>query len=55
MNHWAKPVSILSLVMTILPPVLLLLKIVDENTMKAAMLLATVGWFAASPYWLRES
>jgi hypothetical protein len=43
----------LALVATIVPPVLFAFKLLGEGPMKAAMLVATIAWFAAAPFWLK--
>ena len=53
MNAIAKVLAPLSLVGTILPPVLFLFKAMGEEPMKIVMLLSTVIWFATAPIWLK--
>lgn len=53
MKALAKPLSLLALAGTIVPPVLFLLKMLGESPMKAAMLASTFLWFAAAPFWLK--
>ena len=53
MKTLAKPLSLLALAGTIVPPVLFLLKMLGESPMKATMLASTVLWFAAAPFWLK--
>ena len=53
MNAVAKILAPLALVATILPPLLFLFKTLGEGPMKAAMLVATIVWFATAPFWLK--
>ena len=53
MNAAAKILAPLALVATILPPVLVLFKAMGEGPMKLTMLIATVVWFIAAPYWMK--
>ena len=53
MKSLAKPLSLLALAGTIVPPVLFLLKILGESPMKALMLVSAILWFAAAPFWLK--
>jgi len=48
----AKLVSLVSLVGTILPPVLFFAGAMDLDAMKWWLLVATVAWFAATPVWM---
>ena len=54
MKRAAQVVSLAALVGTILPPVLFFAGRMDIETMKGAMLVATVAWFAATPLWMRK-
>jgi hypothetical protein len=49
----AKIIAPLSLAATIIPPVLFLLKVMPLDQVKVIMLIATVSWFVAAPFWLR--
>jgi hypothetical protein len=48
----ARFVSLVSLVGTILPPVLYFYGRVDLDATKLWMLVATIAWFAATPVWM---
>ena len=52
MKRAAQLVSLVSLAGTILPPVLFFAGRMEIDTMKWAMLVATVAWFAATPVWM---
>ena len=54
MKRAAQVVSLAALVGTILPPVLFFAGRMDIETMKWAMLVATIAWFAATPLWMRK-
>jgi hypothetical protein len=54
MKRAAQVVSLAALVGTILPPVLFFAGRMDIETMKWAMLVATVAWFAATPLWMKK-
>ncbi len=54
MSKWAKPISILSLMATIVPPLLFALKLMNEDVMKSIMVPAAIAWFIAAPFWLKE-
>jgi hypothetical protein len=49
----SKWLALLALAGTIVPPVLFAFKLLGESPMKWSMLLATVLWFAAAPFWLK--
>ena len=53
MKAFAKFLAPLALAATIVPPLLFLFKAMSEGPMKATMLVATVVWFAAAPFWLQ--
>jgi hypothetical protein len=53
MKSLAKPLALLALAGTLLPPVLYALKVLGDGPMKAVMLAAAVVWFAAAPFWLK--
>jgi len=53
MKILARPLALLALFATILPPTLFLLGVMGEGTMKIVLLCATVVWFASAPFWLR--
>lgn len=54
MRRWARAVALTALAATIGPPVLLMLGILGEGSMRAIMLVGAVGWFVSAPFWLRE-
>jgi len=48
----AKLISLVSLVATILPPVLFFTGQMSLDATKLWMLVATIAWFAATPVWM---
>jgi len=48
----ARLVSLVSLVGTILPPILFFTDHIGLDATKFWMLVATIGWFAATPVWM---
>lgn len=52
MKHVARVVSLVSLVATILPPVLFFYGALTLASTQTWMLGATVAWFAATPVWM---
>ena len=52
MKTAARLVSLVSLVGTILPPVLYFTGHMDLDATKAWMLVAAVAWFVATPVWM---
>jgi hypothetical protein len=50
----ARLVSLVSLVGTILPPVLFFTGHMDLGATKLWMLVATIAWFAATPVWMNR-
>ena len=52
MKAIARLVSLVSLVGTILPPVLFFTGHLDLDATKRWMLVATIVWFAATPVWM---
>ncbi len=52
MRTAARLVSLVSLVATILPPILFFAGRLDLDATKLWMLVATVTWFAATPIWM---
>jgi hypothetical protein len=48
----ARLISVVSLVGTILPPVLFFTGHIDLDATKMWMLVATIAWFAATPLWM---
>jgi hypothetical protein len=53
MKSVAKILAPLSLVATVVPPLLFMLRAMSEGPMKAIMLGATVLWFVTAPFWLK--
>lgn len=45
--------SYLALVGIILPPILYLTGMMEKGPMMTAMLVATIVWFAATPFWMK--
>jgi hypothetical protein len=50
----ARLVSLVSLVGTILPPVMFFAGHLDLEATKWWMLIAAIGWFAATPVWMNR-
>jgi hypothetical protein len=55
MRVLAKPLALVSLAATIVPPLLFLTGTVGEGAMKTTMLFATIAWFIFAPFWLKEN
>jgi hypothetical protein len=53
MNTVARFVSWLALALTVVPAALFALSLVGDGAMKIAMMVGTVLWFGAAPYWLK--
>jgi len=53
MHTPAKLIGLAALVGTILPPALFMLKALPLDTVKAIMLVSTVAWFVAAPFWMK--
>lgn len=53
MKSLAKPLALLALAGTLLPPVLYLFRAMGEGPMKLTLLVAALVWFAAAPFWLK--
>ncbi|MFO0942203.1 MAG: hypothetical protein U0930_15815 [Pirellulales bacterium] len=53
MNKIARTVGYLSLVGTIVPPLLFSLKSMTQPTMQLIMLVSCVTWFVAAPFWMK--
>lgn len=49
----AKPLGLLALAATILPPVLFMMKLMSLDLMKGIMLAATIVWFVTAPLWMK--
>ena len=52
MNSIAKLVSLIALVATILPSVLLFTGLIGHDLMKWIALVGTIVWFIATPMWM---
>ena len=52
MNHIAKIVSGVALLVTIVPSVLLFTGAMEHGAVKAIALIGTVVWFIATPIWM---
>ena len=52
MKTAARLISLVSLVGTILPPVLFFMGHMDLDATKVWMLVATIAWFIATPLWM---
>lgn len=50
----ALSVGLLSLVGTIVPPVLFMLHQIGQSPMKAIMLASCLGWFLTAPLWMKS-
>jgi hypothetical protein len=46
-------ISLSTLILTVMFPLLYLFDVVDESTMKGAILVVTVVWFVATPLWMK--
>ncbi|MCL4192798.1 MAG: hypothetical protein KJZ87_13780 [Thermoguttaceae bacterium] len=44
-----------SLILTVLPPALLFAGLMDLDRMKWVLFIATIVWFAATPFWMGRS
>lgn len=53
MSKIAKPLALLSLAATVGAPLLVAAGVMGDGVMKIVLLVATVGWFAAAPRWLK--
>ena len=53
MNKVAKVFGILALAGTVVPPALLMCKVIGEDQMKIVMLVSALLWFVVSPFWLK--
>jgi hypothetical protein len=48
-----KVLSLIALAGSVVPAALYMFKLMGEGPMKLTMLLATILWFAAAPFWLK--
>jgi len=53
MKSAPKIISVLSLAATLIAPLLFAFKMLGEDPMKAILLLSTVAWFSAAPFWMK--
>ncbi len=53
MQKLLKPLGLLALALTLVPPILFATGTLAEGTMKALLLVATVLWFATAPFFLK--
>jgi hypothetical protein len=53
MKAIAKPIGLLSLVGTIVPPLLFMFQKLDLDPMKNIMLVSCVLWFITAPMWMK--
>lgn len=53
MNSVARYASWLALALTVVPAALFALNVLGDGPMKIAMVVGTVLWFGAAPYWLK--
>ena len=53
MTSLAKPLGLLALAGTIIPPALFMFKLLPLETMKTIMLASTIIWFVTAPLWLK--
>lgn len=49
----SKPISWVSLMLIVVPPVLYLTGSVSADMMKLLLLIGTIIWFATAPLWMR--
>jgi len=54
MKSIALPIGALSLLGTILPPVLFLLNKIESDPMKNIMLVSCLAWFVTAPMWMKS-
>ncbi len=55
MQKIAKPLGLLALAATIVPPALFMLKLMPHATMQWIMFGATIVWFVTAPMWMKTS
>jgi hypothetical protein len=53
MPSFPKFLGLAALAGTIVPPALFMLKIIPLDAVKTVMLISTIVWFAAAPFWLK--
>ena len=53
MKAAALPIGLISLVGTILPPILFCLGVMPEDPMKLTMLMSCLAWFVTVPLWMK--
>jgi len=55
MKTLAKILGLLALAATIVPPALIMFKLMSQELMQGIMLTATFVWFVTAPVWLKGS
>jgi len=53
MNTIAKPIGLLSLAGTIVPPLLFMFHKLDITPMQNIMLISSILWFVTAPMWMK--
>lgn len=53
MKRLAMIVGLASLAGTIVPPALVMTKVIPESTMRTVMLVSAVAWFVTAPMWMK--
>ncbi len=53
MNTIAKPIGLLSLVGTIVPPLLFMFHKLESGPMQSIMLISCIAWFITAPMWMK--
>ena len=49
----ARPVGYLSLLATIVPPMLYMFGVISLEPVKTILLVACIAWFVAAPFWMK--
>ena len=55
MQSFAKTLGLLALAATIVPPALVMFKLMPLDAMKWTMFAATIVWFVTAPVWMKTS
>ena len=55
MNAFLKIISLIGLVLTMVPPILIFLGEIDLNDTKMYMAIGMVAWFASAPFWVNKN
>jgi hypothetical protein len=53
MKQLAMIVGLASLAGTIVPPALVMVKMMPESTMRTMMLISAITWFVTAPVWMK--